>query len=110
MLNLWENPMLSIDDRLEAARGEIERLNDLLQTAADLYHGARSKIVDAEQKRDELLAVLNDVRVCLEVANNTPNGPIIDTIWRSGYETLFDFIDAELEKLGSGEAATERPN
>ena len=26
MLRLWENPMLSIEDRLEAASGEIERV------------------------------------------------------------------------------------
>lgn len=34
MLKLWENPMLSIDDRLEAASGEIERLHGLLESAA----------------------------------------------------------------------------
>lgn len=35
MLKLWENPMLSIDDRLEVASGEIERLHGLLENAAE---------------------------------------------------------------------------
>lgn len=31
MLKLWENPMLSIDDRLDAASGEVERLHDQIE-------------------------------------------------------------------------------
>lgn len=35
MLKLWENPILSRQDRLDAACGEIERLRGLLDAAAD---------------------------------------------------------------------------
>ena len=35
MLKLWENPMLSLSDRLDVAGGEIERLRGLLDAAAD---------------------------------------------------------------------------
>ena len=35
MLKLWENPILSLADRLDAAGGEIERLRGLPATAAD---------------------------------------------------------------------------
>lgn len=33
MLKLWENPMLSIEDRLEAASGEIDRLHEQIAAA-----------------------------------------------------------------------------
>jgi hypothetical protein len=35
MLKLWENPILSRRDRLDAAGGEIERLRGLLNVAGD---------------------------------------------------------------------------
>ncbi len=35
MLKLWENPILSRQDRLDAACGEIERLRGLLAVAGD---------------------------------------------------------------------------
>lgn len=57
------------------------------------------------RQRNELLLALQETRLCLEVANDTQAGPIIDTVWRSGCETLFDFIDAALEK--SALATTE---
>lgn len=63
-----------------------------------------------KQQRDGLRAALKDTRACLEAANNTPNGPIIDTIWCGPAETLFDFIDAELEKVGAGGTAPEGHN
>jgi hypothetical protein len=37
-------------------------------------------------------------RHVLEAANTQPDGPICDTIWYSGCETLFDFIDVALTK------------
>jgi len=33
LLPIWKNPMLPIDDKYEAATGEIERLNELLEKA-----------------------------------------------------------------------------
>jgi len=35
LLKLWENPMLSVEDRLDAAGGEIERLHEQLGRIAD---------------------------------------------------------------------------
>jgi hypothetical protein len=61
-------------------------------------------------RSDELLATLKDARACLEAANNTPNGPITDTIWYGPAETLFDFIDAALEKVGTDTTAPEGHN
>lgn len=54
MLKLWENPMLSIEDRLEAASGEIDRLHE--QIAA-----ARNAILREGMQRDELLAGLESI-------------------------------------------------
>ena len=56
----------------------------------------------AREQRDELLAALVATKLTLELANDTPNGPIRDTIWYGDAETLFDFIDAALEKVGAG--------
>jgi hypothetical protein len=46
----------------------------------------------------QLLEALREVREALQFANDTPNGPINDTIWMMHRpETLFDFIDAAIE-------------
>ena len=50
-------------------------------------------------QRDELLAAVKEAREALQFANESPGGGISDTIWmmhRS--ETLFDFLDAAIEK------------
>lgn len=47
----------------------------------------------------ELLETLIQARQVLQFANETPNGPIRDTIWMMhGPETLFDFLDAAIAK------------
>ena len=43
MLKLWENPMLSIADRLEAASGEIERLHGLMDAARNAVEKANAQ-------------------------------------------------------------------
>ena len=43
MLKLWENPMLSIEDRIETAGGEIERLRGLLDKAGSLVDQLRAE-------------------------------------------------------------------
>ena len=43
MLKLWENPILSVEDRLESADGEIERLRGLLDKAGRLVEQLRSE-------------------------------------------------------------------
>lgn len=50
-----------------------------------------------EQQRDELLSALKDARATLDRANDDSE-VIIDTIWHTPYETLFDFMDAAIEK------------
>lgn len=62
---------------------------------------AEDAIVDLRQQRNDLLAVLVNVRNTLESANEMGDGPIVDTIWYGPAETLFDYMDAELDKLES---------
>lgn len=46
------------------------------------------------------LDALTEIREALRVANETPNGPITDTIWMPGRpETLFDAFDAAIAAL-----------
>lgn len=50
----------------------------------------------------DLLAAMIEARHALQFANDTPNGPISDTIWMMHRpETLFDFMDAAIEKAQS---------
>ena len=44
MLKLWENPMLSIDDRLEIASGEIDRLHSQIDAARAAIYEAASDV------------------------------------------------------------------
>ncbi len=53
--------------------------------------------VEVEKDVARLRETLINVRQALQAANDTPNGPICDTIWLSGCETLFDYIDAALQ-------------
>jgi hypothetical protein len=47
----------------------------------------------------ELLEALIQARHALQLANDTPNGPINDTIWMPHIpETLFDFMDSAIAK------------
>lgn len=48
----------------------------------------------------DLVAVLTNVRQALQRANDAFGGPICDTIWLNGHETLFDYIDTTLEAYG----------
>lgn len=56
-------------------------------------------IVSMRQQRDELLAAMKETREALRFANDSPGGGISDTIWMFHRpETLFDFMDAAIEK------------
>lgn len=47
----------------------------------------------------ELMEALTEARHALQFANDTPGGPINDTIWMMHRpETLFDFMDAAIER------------
>lgn len=52
----------------------------------------------------ELLADMKAARQSLQVANDTKNGPINDTIWHGEAETLFDFMDYAIAKAEGREA------
>lgn len=57
------------------------------------------ELAKCREQRDALLAAMIDARHAMQFANDTPNGPIADTIWMMhGFETLFDFMDAAIEK------------
>ena len=58
----------------------------------------RERLEKAEKDAAFWLDALKEVRKTLEIASVTPNGPINDTIWYSNCETLFDFMDAEIER------------
>jgi uncharacterized small protein (DUF1192 family) len=49
MLKLWENPMLSIEDRLEVASEEIERLHSQLDAARYEHYRASARVEGAAQ-------------------------------------------------------------
>ena len=52
----------------------------------------------------ELLADMKAARQSMQVANDTPNGPISDTIWHGPAGTLFDFMDYAIAKAEGREA------
>ena len=52
----------------------------------------------------ELQADMKAARQSLQVANDTKNGPINDTIWHGEAETLFDFMDYAIAKAEGREA------
>lgn len=47
----------------------------------------------------QAIKTLKEIRTALEDANNMPDGPICDTIWYGSAETLFDYIDDQIENL-----------
>ena len=88
MLKLWENPMLSIDDRLDAAAGEIERLHDQIDAA-------RNALLCEGMQRDELLRVLIGVVIRCEGSGYIgQDGQYLKTVREA------------IEKVGAGETAT----
>lgn len=64
-------------------------------------------VLKIQSQRDELLATLIESREALQLANDKPNGPIQDTIWMAHRpETLFDYMDAAIEKAkGNSDAS-----
>ena len=62
------------------------------------------RVIEITKQRDDLLTAIVDARHALQFANDTPNGPIIDTIWmmHGRNETLFDFMDAAIASVKGG--------
>ena len=91
----FERKMLT--DEIEALRTANATLRKAL-----IYHGEEAaKLIDEVERNraaiDELVGVLKASRETLERANEF-GGPIADTIWHTGHETLFDFMDAAITK------------
>ena len=70
---------------------------DTLRTALHTQAEESAKLIE---QRDGLLQALKESRRALEAANAWPDGggAIVDTIWYTATETLFDFMDAAIEK------------
>lgn len=76
----------------------------------------KRKLSALTKERDEFAAVcekqmddLSEAREALQFANDTPNGPICDTIWMMHRpETLFDFMDEALSTTNAAEILRKR--
>lgn len=66
------------------------------------FSEAQARMLALQIQRDELLEALKLARKSLQVANDTTDGPIRDTIWHGPAETLFDFMDAAIAKVEGG--------
>lgn len=68
--------------------------------AAEAMDAALREVAPAPQELtdDNARQVLQNVRNCLERIN-TQESAITDTLWYSDHQTLFDYIDAALERL-----------
>ena len=76
--------------------GGISYLGSIEARLPSLENEANAHLIAAAP---ELLAALIEARHALQLANDTPNGPIVDTIWMMHRpETLFDFMDAMIAK------------
>ena len=71
MLKLWENPLLSVEDRLAAATGEIERLHDLLARASQQ---APSKTLESIERCYKMLLTEPNARDALFKAEEILRG------------------------------------
>ena len=76
--------------------------NRIVDPDADVLE-LHPRFAAVEQQRTDLLAALKEAREVLQMANDTPNGPICDTIWMMHRpETMFDFMDAAIAKAEQG--------
>ena len=68
------------------------------EAAAFRIEELRARVAELALQSDALLAAMQEARETLQFANESPGGPITDTIWMMHRpETLFDLIDAALE-------------
>jgi len=65
-------------------------------TVAQMREYATAALAAKEAEVARLREALEEVQRVLAQANGTPDGPIVDTIWRGPAETLFDYIDATI--------------
>lgn len=79
MLKLWENPMLSVEDRLEAAGGEIERLRGLLDYAEGMFDQLRA---ENERLKAELAEAKKELGITKQVMDFLSK-LTVGAVWRS---------------------------
>jgi len=88
--NRWKTePVTSVNDVPSSVF--TEREGTIVHRAAFATHTAEIAAREAEIAR--LREVLMNVKATLVIANETKDGPIVDTIWHGPAETLFDYID-----------------
>ena len=76
---------------------EIEILRAKIAEYIEAYAAQAQELKDAWERNAALLVAFNEVKHSLQFANDSPNGPIQDTVWMMhDNETLFDFIDSAL--------------
>lgn len=91
---------------------EALRLADILQKweyATDVkdMNDAATELRRLHEVNQELLEVLKELRQALLFANENPGRGINDTIWMMDRpETLFDFIDAAIDKAEGSHAGS----
>jgi hypothetical protein len=66
--------------------------------AALKYVSLFGELQNAMEQSGRLLETLIEVKRVLAKTNEMPRGPIVDTIWYSPHETLFDYIDSNLNQ------------
>ena len=93
-------------------RPECENWIDCTEQFYESWRGEKRELYAAPQpeqenykaQRDALLGKVIEARQALQFANDTPCGPINDTIWMMhGPETLFDFLDSAIASVKGGE-------
>lgn len=72
----------------ELTAREAEIANQALNYVS-LFGGLQNAMAEIARLRE----VLMNVKATLVIANETKDGPIVDTIWHGPAETLFDYID-----------------
>jgi len=84
---------------------EALRLAEILELGSRQFNDeASTELRRLHALNAELLADMKAARQSMQVANDTPNGPISDTIWHGPSETLFDFMDYAIAKAEGREA------
>ena len=91
------NPAGDIPAVMHSAAAHIEDLVRRLREVEGRLHDVATHCANVE-------FALREVRESLQFANDSPGGPITDTIWMMHRpETLFDFIDSTLQSPKNGD-------
>jgi len=97
MKHTVESLMALAFDAMDAARVWAVKNDDLTHASFGRKREAlRAALTEALEQPADCNALML-VKDCLMQANEQVNGPIVDTIWFSQTETLFDYIDSALQ-------------